>query len=175
MPVPGPRDQYADHTVRNPTREGMRRFKLIPYHGIPWGGRSPGLMELTLRGCVLAAGQIRQMWRQSVNYTAAQAPYSWTDDAPQPGRPEFVPVRGFQITRALRYMTRSVYMAAGTDNTRVSELHTVIPNRVRSKQVTTGAGQRRNPPTVRNRLTSFGQRVPPLNPRVQAAQPQGGE
>jgi hypothetical protein len=173
MPVPGTRDQFRDGTVRNPDGERMLRFEYTPYHGIADEGRSPGLMERTLRGCVLAAGQIRQLWRQSVNFSDAQAPYSWTDNSPQPDRPATLQSRGFEITRALRYMTRSTYAWAGTDNTRLSELHTVIVPQVRYKQVTTGGGQRRYPPTVRNRLSSFGSRVPPINRRVQAAEEEG--
>lgn len=173
MPVPGTRDQFRDHTVRNPDSEDMRFFEPTPYHGYAWDGRSPGLMERTLRGCVLAAGQVRQLWMQTVNYSAGQSPYSWTDNTPQPGRPAFTPARGFQVTRALRYLARSVYVQAGTDNTRLSEQHTVVRPSVRSKQVTVGGGQKRSAPTVRNRLSSFGQRVPPLNPRVSAAQDDG--
>jgi len=169
MPVPGPRDQFRDHTVRNPDHENMRFFEYTPYHGIVDVGQSPGTMERTLRGCVQAFGQIRLLWRQSINYSAAQSPQSWTDNLPQPGDPEFASPRGFQITRALRYLTRSVYIQAGTDNTRLSELHTQIVSRVAYKPITVGAGQKRSVPTVRNRLTSFGARVPPLNQRVQGA------
>jgi hypothetical protein len=143
----------------------MHFFEYTPYHGIADDGRSPGTMERTLRGCVLAVGQIRQLWRQTINYNGAQDDYSWTRNGIQPRN-----AGGFQITRALRYMTRSIYAWGGTDNTRLSELHTPIYPSVKYKPVTVGAGQKRTAPTVRNRLTSFGSRVPPINRRVQAAE-----
>lgn len=118
---------------------------------------------------MLAAGQIRQLWRQSINFTGAQASYSWTRNSPAPDRPVITPT-GFRITTALRYMARSVYMGAGNDNTRFAALHTQVNPKVRHKPVTIGAGTVKNRPTVRNRLTSFGSRVPTLNSVVPAAQ-----
>jgi hypothetical protein len=41
---------------------------------------------------------------------------------------------------------------------------------VKSKPVTIPAGGVRNRPTVRNRITSFGSRVPPLNPKLPAGE-----
>jgi hypothetical protein len=171
MPVPGPRTQYGpDPGYTNPGREVPTRFNM-------WGrpapvaemGRTPGLMEITLRGNVLGAGQIRRLWRQSINFIAAQAPYSWTSSTPNPGDPDR-PAPGLAITRALRYMTRSVYMGSGIDNTRFYGLHTQVLPRVRSKPVTVGAGQVRTRPTVRNRITSFGSRVPAINQPVVGAE-----
>jgi hypothetical protein len=125
-------------------------------------------MFLTLRGCKLGFGQIRTLWRQSVNYNAAFPPYSWTD-----GDPSFAPPNGANgITRALRYMTRSVYIGAGVDHSRYDELHSVITRQNVYKTVTVNAGQKRNAPTIRNRVTSFGARVPALNSAVAAAQNQ---
>lgn len=128
-------------------------------------------MVLSLRGCRLGAGQIRRMWRQSVNLIPAQAAYSWTDSAPGPGR-AIVSPGGVGITRALRYMTRMVYMGTGEDNTRFAALHTVVRKQNTYKTVTVNTGQNRNRPTVRNRLTSFGSRVPTLNSAVAAAENQ---
>ena len=129
------------------------------------------MMVISLRGCRLAAGQIRRLYRQSVNFIPAQAAYSWTENSPSPDRPIVSP-GGFQITRALRYMTRSVYAPNGADNTRFAMLHTKVENRVMYKTVTINQGQKRNLPTVRNRMTSFGSRVPTLNRAVDAAQSQ---
>lgn len=129
-------------------------------------GRSPGLMETTLRGCILGAGQVRRMWRQAVNYIPASPPYSWTENR-NVGSPQVV---GVGVTRALRYMTRSFYVGSGIDYTHFSGLHTEIQPRVRSKPVTIGKGQTRSRPTVRNRMTSFGSRVQTLNETVSAAE-----
>jgi len=67
-------------------------------------------------------------------------------------------------------MTRSVYMAEGVDNTRFANLHTHVGNFNYAKPVVIGRGQVRNRPTVRNRLTSFGSRVTPLNKSLPAAE-----
>jgi len=174
MPVPGPRTQHGPVPgYTNPAGEVPTRFN-------NWGrpapvaemGRTPGLMQFTLRGCVLGAGQIRRMWRQSVNYVPASPPFSWSENAPQPGRPISANPGADGVTRAFRYMTRSIYMGSGIDSTRFSGLHTRIYPKVRSKPVTLGAGQVRTRPTVRNRITSFGQRVPNLNQPVQGAENQ---
>lgn len=173
MPIPGPRNQFGpDPGYRNPLDEAPNRINQWNRPGpVWWPGRSPGTMIVTLRGCRLGFGQIRQLWRQSVNLIPAQAPYSWTKSAPGPDRPVDSP-GGLGITRALRYMTRSVYAAGGTDNTRYAMLHTVVKKQNMYKTVTVNAGQQRNRPTVRNRMTSFGSRVPTLNQAVTAAQNQ---
>ena len=171
MPVPGPRTQFAPLPgYTNPDGEDATRINM-------WGrpapvadsGRTAGTMEHSTRGNVLGGGQIRRMWRQSIDYVAAQAGYSWTHSAPSPGSPVPFP-GGYYITRALRYMTRSVYAGAGIDNSRYAALHTVVHPKVRSKPVSINAGGVRSRPTVRNRLTSFGSRVTPLNGKAPAAQ-----
>lgn len=170
MPIPGPRTQHGpDPGYRNPENAAPTLFNHWDRPGpVWWPGRSPGTMVLTLRGNKLGFGQIRRLWRQSVNYTAAFPPFSWTD-----GDPSFSPPTGANgITRALRYMTRSVYIGGGVDHSRYDELHTVIRKQNAYKTVTVNAGQKRSAPTVRNRLTSFGSRVPPLNQAVSAAQKQ---
>jgi hypothetical protein len=164
MPVPGPRTQHGPVPgYNNPQHELPHRFNLwdarIP---VAHMGKTPGLMYVTLRGCRLGAGQIRRFWRQAVGYIAAPPAYSWTASAPTPTE-HVPPYPGLQITRALRYMTRSVYAREGEDNTRFPGLHTKILPRVRSKPVTLGAGLVRSRPTVRNRMTSFGSRVPTIN------------
>lgn len=170
MPIPGPRTQAGpDPGYRNPGREEPTRFNNWKRPGpVWWPGRTPGTMVLSLRGNVLGAGQIRKLWRQSINYVAAQPDYSWTANGNA-----FSPPHGVGVTRALRYMTRSVYAAGGTDNTRFAGLHTQVTQSDRTREtVTIGAGQVRNRPTVRNRLTSFGSRVPVLNQAVAAAEGQ---
>lgn len=170
MPVPGPRNQFRPLPgYTNPHGEEPDRFNR-------WGrpapvakmGETPGLTYIDRRGMILGAGQIRKMWRQSVNLIGAPPAYSWSANGPD----HITGARGFQVTRALRYMTRSLYMGSGIDNTHFYGLHTAIQPKVRSQPVTLGAGQTRSRPTVRNRVTSFGSRVPPLNqPIVGAEQP----
>lgn len=167
MPVPGPRGQRAPLPgYTNPDGEHPDRFQRWKRPGpVSDPGRSPGTMFLSVRGNILAAGTIRIMWRQTVDFIAAQNPVSWTAGLPVKSRP-----RALDITRSLRYMARSLYVAGGTDNSRYSNLHTQIKPRVNHKPVTIGGGQVRNRPTVRNRLTSFGSRVPTLNDKVRAAE-----
>lgn len=173
MPIPGPRTQFGPVVgYNNPGLEQPSRFNHWDRPApVMWPGRSPGMMTITVRGCVLGAGQIRKMWRQSIDMIPAQAPYSWTRSAPGPGRPVTSP-GAVGITRALRYMTRSVYVAGGTDNSRYEGMHTVVMKKNRAKPVTVGGGQVPGRPTLRNRLTSFGSRVPTLNQTVAAAQNQ---
>lgn len=171
MPIPGPRNQFGpDEGYRNPGFEQPDKFNLWNRPGpVYWPGRSPGLMTITLRGCIQAAGQIRRFWRQSVNYTGAQGDYSWTKNADDTSRGGYA---GVGITKALRYMTRSVYYGAGNDNSRYAALHTVVRKQNAYKAVTIAGGSVRSRPTVRNRLTSFGSRVPTLNQTVSAAESQ---
>lgn len=169
MPVPGPRTQFGP--VLGYTNPGRQISDRINRFHIPAPvadmGMTPGLMYISLRRCVLGAGQIRRFWRQTINYIPAPPPYSWTANGPAGHAPPPV-----QITRALRYMTRSIYAQAGTDNTRFAGLHTKIYPQTRQKPVTLGAGLVRSRPTVRNRMTSFGSRVPTLNQPSSAAEQQ---
>lgn len=169
MPIPGPRNQFGpDPGYRNPDNAVPDFFNQWNRPGpVFWPGRSPGMMTITLRGCIQAAGQIRHLFRQSVGLIPAQGAYSWTDNEndTNPGAP-------VDITRALRYKTQSVYIGAGVDNSRYAALHTVVKKVNAYKTVTVAAGSVRGRPTVRNRLTSFGSRVPTLNTAVAAAQDQ---
>lgn len=167
MPVPGPRTQYGPEPgYRNPDLELPDRFNRWDVPGpVWWPGETPGTMFITLRGMRLAAGQIRRLWRQSVDVIPAQSPISWSANGPAGNSPPM-----FGITRALRYMTRSVYSGAGIDNSRFEGLHTRITKVNRGMPVTLGAGNVRNRPTIRNRMTSFGSRVPTLNQPVKAAE-----
>ena len=160
MPVPG--------QPRNPFGQTSRRFVLERPRAIGYGdGGSPAhFAARTLRGMILAGGQLRYLWKQKVAYTPGPPPFSTTANR---AVGSVSTARGFQLTRALRYMTRSLYMGAGSDSTRLSELHSSIGMRARSKAVTVGAGQQRGKPVTRNRLTSFGSRVTPMQQR-----PNGG-
>ena len=176
MPVPGPRNQFGSLPgYRNPRIPGVdepegyieypTRFNLWdrppPVQRL---GMTPGLTFLSRRGEVLGDGFIRYFWRQSINFVAAQAPYSWAKNGNDQSPPTVV-----GLTRALRYMTRDIGPTSGVDNTRFAGLHTPISPRKRrttaSKggKVTLAHGSVRNRPTVRNRTTSFGSRVPILN------------
>jgi hypothetical protein len=54
-------------------------------------------------------------------------------------------------------------------NARFSNMHTVFAAASRQPTPTLSAGARRGMPTVRNRMTSFGSRVAPLNARSASA------
>lgn len=169
MPVPGPRNQFGSVPgYRNPDNEQSNKFNLWMRPGpVWWPGRSPGMMAITLRGNVLGFGQIRRLWRQAVDFIPAPPAYSWTENGPTQ-----TPVSGVGITRALRYMTRSVYMGQGIDNSRYEGSHTSIDHGINSKPVSVAGGSVRGRPTVRNRMTSFGSRVQTLNQSVSAAESQ---
>lgn len=152
MPVPG--------QPRNPFGQAPDRISLEAPRFPVQAGRTPATMVRTLRGMIQAAGQIRHDWRQAVAYIAAPPGFSWT--ANHVSAPAG---RAFQITRALRYLTRSLYMGGGIDNTRNAGLHSRVPPMVRSRPVSVQSGQQRGKPVTRNRLTSFGSRVTPLEQR----------
>lgn len=142
---------------RNPLDQTPTRFRERPRVTVVIPGQSPGTMELDNSAEVQAAGSIRRLWRQTL--------------AGDPGPPPFqVSLAPAIFTRALRYKVSSTYKEAGTVNTRFSMLHTVIRNVSRQPRPTLTAGTRRGRPTVRNRMTSFGARVEPLNRRAPAAQ-----
>jgi len=69
-------------------------------------------------------------------------------------------------------MTRSVYMGGGIDNTRYAMLHSAVYKQNMYKTVTVNTGQKRSQPSIRNRISSFGSRVPTLNQEIAAAQSQ---
>lgn len=186
MPVPGPRSQFGPNPgYRNPLdpSSGFERMTRINLWKRPAPvmeiGRTPGVQYFSLRGCILAAGQIRRLYRQTINYANAQAPYSWTSQNPTPSRPANSP-DGFDLTVGIRYMTRSVYEGQGIDNSRFEGLHTVVLPRGRrsphaqGRRVTVAAGSKRGQPTVRNRMTSFGSRVHTLNKPSPAAEDHDG-
>jgi hypothetical protein len=170
MPVAGPRTQTGPVPgYTNPEHETPTFFNRWLRPGpVAELGRTPGLQVFDLRGNVLGAGQIRKLWRQAANEIFAQWPYSRVLMAPAPGR-GIVQPQAIGVTRALRYMTRSLYMGTGIDNSEFAAIHTTVNLQARGKPVTQGMGGK-NRPTVRNRMTSFGSRVAPLNPRVVGAE-----
>lgn len=122
-------------------------------------GETPGTSETDRSTGVEAAGQIRRLWHQLIS--------------PVPAPPAFkVSASPFTGQRAIRYRAQSVFRGSG-DQLRFSRggvpgLHTVIVQASRQDRPTLGSGLSRNAPTVRNRISSFGSRVAPLNPRISA-------
>lgn len=96
------------------------------------------------------AGTIRKLWRASLGVSPAPAPFGWAENPPL-------------FTRSLRYKATSLFMRAGNSNTDWGAPRPIVRARVRSPLVTRQAGNKPGMPTIRNRLTSFGSRVPTLN------------
>lgn len=143
MPVPGqPRNPFGQRPNR--FREQRKVFVARP-------GESPGLMDIDdTRLDTVAAGTIRRLWRQAVNMIPAPPPFA-------------VSAAPLGITRALRYRASSLYQRAGNDNTRFGARRPIVPPRHNSRPVTVSAGNQQGRPAIRNRITSFGRRVPPVN------------
>lgn len=141
----------------NPFGQTPTRFRERPRVHVTVPGQSPGTMESDDSATEQQPATIRRLWRQVLSG--------------QPGPPPFPVAQAPAVfTRALRYRAATTYKPAGTLNTRLSMLHTVVRMVARQPRPILEAGTRRARPTVRNRMSSFGSRVPPLNPRVRAAQ-----
>lgn len=157
MPVPG--------LQRNPLGQSLDRFKLPPIVFVPQLGRTPGLQDVDLQTGTQAKGTIRRLWRQTVNYLGVSAGLNWTTN-----RAGFDGTDGFQITRARRYKASSTYSQAGSDNTRFGAPRPKITARHNMPPATLSAGNKQSRPVIRNRIISFGKRVPPENQVSPAAQ-----
>jgi hypothetical protein len=145
----------------DPVGETPTRFHDLAHVFAVEPGRTPGLSEYDLRTGTEAPGTIRRIWHQLVS--------------PVPAPPAFkVSSSPFAGQRTIRYKTSNVYLPAGDQRSfarnGVRGLHTVIVQATRQHGATLTAGVRRGQPTIRNRISSFGSRVQPLNPRVAAAE-----
>jgi hypothetical protein len=152
---PNPREDWRRP---NPLGETPTRFRERPTVHVVEPGRSPGTMEVDRRfDPAVAGGTIRRLWRQVLSGMPAPPP---------------VPVSQLpaEFTRSLRYRAQSLYLPAGSQNTRFSMLHTVIAQRSRQLRPVYSAGTRKARPVVRNRMSSFGSRVQPLNKPAPAGQ-----
>lgn len=128
-------------------------------------GDTPGTMETDDRGEILASGSIRRLWKQLVNPIPAPPPVE-------------VSAMPFTGQRAIRYKASTTYRPAG-DQLAFSRggrpgMHTVITQATRQPRPTLGVGLNRNRPVLRNRIASFGSRVPPLNSALSGAVGGGG-
>jgi hypothetical protein len=143
---------------RNPLGQGGSRFHGRRRVFVERPGASPGLMDIDdTRVDTAAAGTIRRLWLQAVNMVPAPPPFP-VAQAP------------LGITRALRYRASSLFQRAGNDNTRFGAARPYVPARHHQRPVTIAAGNQQGRPTVRNRMTSFGSRVAPVNPPSPAAE-----
>jgi hypothetical protein len=169
VPVPGPRAQRAPLPgYRNPEGETPTRINHWLYpKPVYFAGQTPGTKIVFLGGFRLAAGQIRRLWKPMVNQIIPATTYNQTTLSPSPDVPRDSqpPV---EITRGYRYMVSTRNQGSG-DNLTYWGAHSVVPIQQVKPTVTRGHGGR-NRPTVRNRLTSFGSRVPTLNGPVEGAQ-----
>lgn len=151
MPPPGrPRNPHGD-TSLNRFHERRQVFVSRP-------GASPGVMDVDdTRVDTVAPGTIRRLWQQAVNMIPAPPPFP-VAEAP------------LAITRALRYKASTVFRRAGNENTRFGARRPITAARHNQARVTVAAGNQQGRPTVRNRMTSFGSRVPTVNRPAAAAQ-----
>lgn len=154
MPTPG--------VARNPLNETPDRFRRRRAAFVPKAGQTPGLQDIDLRFDTTAPGTVRRLWRQAVNLILPAPEISWSYNNGQG-----------EITRAVRYKATSIYMQAGCSNTRYGAARPVVAARHNRRPVTLGAGNQQNRPTVRNRLSSFGKRVQPINQPSPAAEGAG--
>lgn len=145
MPVPG--------VARNPLGETPTRLRRLRTAFAERDGQTPGRMTVNVYADELAPGTIRRVYRQAVNLILPAEPISWSHNYGQG-----------HVTRALRYKAASSYRGAGSDRTQYAAPRPIRPARHKELKPTLSAGNKRNLPTNRNRLASFGRRVPALNP-----------
>lgn len=174
MPVPGrPRNaggfevrfRSSGQTGVSPTTERWTSGPRNRFHGrthtfIDQPGRTPGIQGVELSLDRTGFGQIRRLWRQTIGYIPAGPQLSWTENTTRQRRP--LAGQG-EITRALRYKASSLFRGYGSNNTRMGAPRPIVANSHRQPRVTRTAGNLAARPTVRNRLSSFGSRVPPVN------------
>jgi hypothetical protein len=122
-------------------------------------GQSPGVQDVepAILGTV-AFGTIRRLYRQVVNYLPAGPWLSWTENGVDRTRTD-----GVGITVALRYKVSSTFRGAGSSNTRMGAARAFVTPRHVTARATLGVGNLQGRPVIRNRLQSFGSRVPPVN------------
>jgi hypothetical protein len=99
----------------------------------------------------VGAGTIRGLVLTQSNSVAGPPPFSWVDNP-----------RIF-LPRTLRYRASTRFRGVGSDRTINAADRPMVRWRVQQSAVTRQVGNKPAGPTVRNRLASFGSRVPPLN------------
>jgi hypothetical protein len=153
VPVPG--------RPRNPLGQTEQRFHGRRQVFVERPGASPGLMDIDDTHLdTVAPGTIRRLWLQAVNMIPAPPPFP-VAQAP------------LGITRAIRYRASSTFRRSGNENTRFGARRAFVVRKHNMRPVTIAAGNQQGRPTVRNRMSSFGSRVPPVNEAAQAAQRAG--
>jgi hypothetical protein len=140
---------------RNPLGEAPTRFHERVRVFVARPGQTPGLSVVDTHADRQAPGQIRRNYRQSINLLPPATPFSWTQNPPI-------------VTRSLRYKATSVYRQAGALNSRYGARRKIIVPKHNQPVPTLGAGNLQRRPTVRNRIISFGSRVPTVNQRLPA-------
>lgn len=107
----------------------------------------------------LAPGSIRRDVYTQINSIPAPPPFGWADN------PRI-------FTNPLRYRVSTRFRRIGNSRAINAALRPIVRRQVAVSTVTRQVGNKPSQPTVRNRLTSFGSRVPPLNqpsPNAQGA------
>lgn len=175
MPVPGqPRNPELERPTRfqrrreqfNPEGLAPNRFTSQPYLDVERRGQSPGTQDLDTRADRQQHATMRRLWRQSVAPIPAAPSFSWTANSPAYS----VGLVAFELTRALRYMASTRYLPAGTLNSRFGAPRPVVVQGAYGKRANVSGGTTQRRPVLRNRITSFGSRVKPLNNPVAAAE-----
>lgn len=167
MPIPGPRTQFGQLPgYDNPDHLAPNRLNPWLWPGPTQTiGESPGTTIVSRRGIILGLGMIRSLWRPPLKGIDAPGGFNQATSSNDTS------YRGaFHPTRHWLYKCGCISRTSGTSNTEFHGLHTPVAPATRKSRPSLGAGQRSNPRTVRNRMTSFGSRVQPINNTAPAAQ-----
>lgn len=131
-------------------------------------GYTPGLQDVGRQDATVAHGSIRRLWRQTITYIPGPPELNWSEN--RVITHATAGPAAAQITRALRYKVSTVFRGAGSTNTRFGAPRPVIPPRHVQPRPTRTAGNLQGRPVLRNRLSSLGSRVPPVNRPSRAAE-----
>lgn len=129
----------------NPPRNARRKVVFVARVG-----QYGGLDDIQIADAVQPGVTVRRNVHTQVNSIAAPPPFGWVDNPPV-------------VTSPLRYRATTRFRRVGTDRSINAAARPIVPRKIQQSIITRQAGNAPSRPTVRNRLMSFGSRVPTLN------------
>lgn len=114
-------------------------------------GQTGGLDDRTIPPTDQPNVTIRQLRQGKAASIPAPPPFGWAENPPI-------------VTVPVRYRASTRFRGVGNSRTLWGEPRLIVRRNIDQPRVTRQAGNKPSQPTVRNRLASFGSRVPTVNP-----------